>query len=243
MIETIKISNIKYFQEPITLKLGSYKTLEIIGNNNTGKTTILKSLEEIVCFIRGDITSKDLNYINHKEIFTYELSFILNEKKFQYEFRVLASKVVYERLSGQYDSYFKDIYIKNGSNLKLGKQVIGDIKKYLELINLEETKLLLPLLQYTKDNDLFSIILNKITNCKFVYTYKAKANEILDLLDSSCEVLLLDDLYNRLDEQTITYLLDKIVKTNKQVIYTTVNQNIKLEKLEDNTYLLQELSI
>ncbi|CCV64534.1 Sugar ABC transporter, ATP-binding protein [Alteracholeplasma palmae J233] len=245
MIETIKIKNVKYFKEDILLKLGNYPTLEIIGNNNSGKTTILRCLEEINNFIKGEVTSKNLEYIsNYNEVFIYEISFIINEKKFQYEYRIQNNSIIYERLSGQYDSYFKDIYVKNESSIKLGKQVTGDIKKYLELIKLDEKRLILPFLRHTKDNDLFSAIFDVLTNWKFIYKYeneeqssKIKVTKILDSLNDTYSLMLFDNLYDGLDTDMIGILLEFMIR-NTQIIYTSVKQNIKIEKEDHNTYLL-----
>ena len=152
MIIEMIIENILSFKDRVTFKFNN-NVINIIGNNNTGKTNLLKVLNSLSLMIRNNNNTFN-TYMFNDNTSSFEITFIKNNIKYIYGFKN-NRKVIEEEYLYYYSNKNKlIIYERNNSKYKFENNKLKTISKGVLNTNL----LLSNLKDYDKVKDVYSFL-------------------------------------------------------------------------------------
>ena len=155
MIIEMIIENILSFKDRVTFKFNN-NVINIIGNNNTGKTNLLKVLNSLSLMIRNNNNTFN-TYMFNDNTSSFEITFIKNNIKYIYGFKN-NRKVIEEEYLYYYSNKNKlIIYERNNSKYKFENNKLKTISKGVLNTNL----LLSNLKDYDKVKDVYSFFIYK----------------------------------------------------------------------------------
>lgn len=213
MITKIQINNCYVFNTAVELNLkadmrtkrfpcnvcfmenvNALKSAIIYGPNNTGKTALISSVKAIKNALLNEAIHLKSNIFNTSDICELGLSFVYEEKQYNYEFKYsdLTSEFVYEKMENVHcDQSGKEvcniIFEKDTVNKKYKCDKDERLKAALEIISKDN------LVMYTLASDNFEV-LKKV---KEMLVNVARSMEIVDMNNipnkKTIELLKLDD--------------------------------------------------
>ncbi len=116
----------------ISEKLNLLKSVAIYGANGSGKSNVIKALITMLIFIRDSFTDETLgekiiepfmlNDNSSEEPSFFQISFILDQRKYRYGFEIFNNEVVSEWLFGTPDKKEVHYFIREKSDIKVNEK-------------------------------------------------------------------------------------------------------------------------
>ena len=245
MITKLKINNCFTFNKPVELNLKAdmrtkrfscnvysvndiniIKSAIIYGPNNTGKTAFISSVKAIKETLLNENIHLKSNIFNESNICELGLSFIYEDKNYNYEFKYndFSHEFIYEKMSEViYEQSGKEsediIFEKDTINKVYECKLDEKLKNALEIISKDN------ILIYTLATENFDLL----KNIKEILTKIAKSIEIVDM--------------NNIPNQKTIELLKLNDDTTKKVVEFIKNADLYLEnyRYEENPKLDVEM--
>lgn len=240
------MSNIMHINQTDILK-----TAVVFGPNNTGKTTLVNCIESIKNTLLNEKNNIDSNMFNKSNICELGISFIYNEKEYNFEYKYDDSKqeYIYEKMSETIkDKYNNEkeviIYLKDNTNNEYDCPKSDELKQALSITannsiiiytlqteRFEELKQIKNILTTIANNieviDMNKmIIMDKFINTKTIDTLKKKNKESQKIVNFIKNAdLYLDDIF---------YINELKLNEEGQEAY---------EKIKDNDFLIDQAKL
>lgn len=217
----------KFSSNIITLNenLNILKSIVIYGPNNTGKTSFLKCINILKRTLENKPINLTSNIFTNSEIASESMSFIYNDKEYNYEYKFDCNRriYIYEKMS----EIVRDKYNNEKENLIFIKDTLNEKyecpsdKKLQDILNITSTN---NILIYTVQIDKFDIL--------------KKVEEILTNTAQSIEII---DMNNIPNSKTIEILKNKDKETDKVVDFIK-NADIYLDDYRYDEKLLLKVN-
>lgn len=240
------VSNIIHLEKNDILK-----TAVIYGPNNTGKTTLVKCIASIKDTLLNQKTLMISNMFNESKICDLGISFIYNNKEYNYEYKYDDEKAeyIYEKMSeiikDRYNNEKEElIYLRDNQNNKYYFPKNADLEQALSITS--NSNIVIYTLQIEKFEELKQI--------KNILTTIANNIEIIDMN----KLTIIDKL---IDTKTIDILKENNIESKKivnfiknadlyldNIVYldnleTVMQGEEAYEKLKSNPFLLEQAKL
>lgn len=213
MILEVTIENILSFKDKVTFDFTNVTA--IIGNNNSGKTNLLKILNLVSLMIKNNTNNLN-SFMYNNDISSFEITFITNDKKYTYGFTFTKNNIIKEYLYCYEDKVKTIIYRRDNNYYDFQEESLKAISNRVLNNRL--------FLSYSKD-------LEKLKDIYHFLTYNiGVCFDINNLIELSFKIYIKDinnklkpyilDFFKKIDINIIDYKVTSI-KLGENIGYST----------------------
>ena len=213
MILEVTIENILSFKDKVTFDFTNVTA--ITGNNNSGKTNLLKILNLVILMIKNNTNNLN-SFMYNNDISSFEITFITKDKKYTYSFTFTKNNIIKEYLYCYEDKVKTIIYRRDNNNYDFQEESLKAISNRVLNNRL--------FLSYSKD-------LEKLKDIYHFFTYNiGVCFDINNLIELSFKIYIKDinnklkpyilDFFKKIDINIIDYKVTSI-KLGENIGYST----------------------